>query len=148
MKSSPPYIPQAFLIIAYSVCILLFSPVLVAQDNLQIKNDLRIKFDYTDEIPDDNYFPVQKELQQRSAAFKYVSSEFVSVQVNVDSLGMNIIGDAANEPSITVDPASPDNMAIGWRQFDTISSNFRQAGYGYSTDGGQTWTTGIIEPGI
>jgi hypothetical protein len=70
-------------------------------------------------------------------------------QVNVDVLGDNIVGDAANEPSIAVDPVNPQRMAIGWRQFDTIQSNFRQAGYGYTTDGGQTWTfPGVIEPGV
>jgi hypothetical protein len=70
-------------------------------------------------------------------------------QVNIDSLGANIPGDAANEPSIAVDPNNPNTMAIGWRQFDTISSNFRQAGWGYTTDGGRNWTfPGVIEPGI
>ena len=39
-------------------------------------------------------------------------------------------------------------MVIGWRQFDTIASNFRQAGVGYSTDGGATWVAGKIEPGV
>ena len=57
---------------------------------------------------------------------------------HVDALGLNIVGDAANEPSIAMDPLNPDMMVIGWRQFDTISSNFRQAGYGYTTDGGLT----------
>ena len=46
----------------------------------------------------------------------------VSVQVNVDASGLNIVGDAANEPSIAVDPTDPNKMAIGWRQFDSISS--------------------------
>src|SRR5262249_18930463 len=64
---------------------------------------------------------------------------FVSYQVNVDANGNNIVGDAANEPSISVDPTNGNNMAIGWRQFDTINSDFRQAGYGYSTDAGITW---------
>jgi len=73
----------------------------------------------------------------------------VSVQVNVNASGQNIVGDAANEPSIAVDPTNPLSMAIGWRQFDTTASNFRQAGWGYTTDGGQTWTfPGVIEPGI
>ena len=74
---------------------------------------------------------------------------FDSVQVNVDAFGANIPGDAANEPSIAVDPTNPNNIVIGWRQFDTISSNFRQAGYAYSHDGGRTWTfPGVFEPGI
>ena len=38
---------------------------------------------------------------------------------------------------------------IGWRQFDTTDSNFRQAGYGYSLDGGLTWTfPGVLNPGV
>ena len=52
-------------------------------------------------------------------------------QVNVDSGGNNIVGDAANEPSIAVDPTNPMRIAIGWRQFDTVASNFRQAGWAF-----------------
>lgn len=71
------------------------------------------------------------------------------VQVNVDSQGRNIYGDAANEPSIAVDPTNPNRIAIGWRQFDDVASNFRQAGWAYSQDGGQTWTfPGVLEPGV
>src|SRR5262245_45986228 len=44
---------------------------------------------------------------------------FVSYQVNVDQNGNNIVGDAANEPSISVDPTDGNKMSIGWRQFDT-----------------------------
>ncbi len=74
---------------------------------------------------------------------------FVSVQVNVDEFGDNIPGDAANEPSIAVDPTSPNRMVIGWRQFDTIQSNFRQAGVGYSHDSGATWTfPGVLTPEV
>lgn len=65
---------------------------------------------------------------------------FTSYQVNVDASGNNILGDAANEPSIAVDPTDGSKMVIGWRQFDTIDSDFRQAGWGYTTDGGVTWT--------
>ena len=61
-----------------------------------------------------------------------------SVQVNVDAAGMNILGDAANEPSIAIDPTAPNRITIGWRQFDTVSSNFRQAGVAWSNDGGRT----------
>jgi hypothetical protein len=64
---------------------------------------------------------------------------FISYQVNVDQNGNNIVGDAANEPSISADPTNGDKIAIGWRQFDTWTSNFRQAGYGYTTDAGTTW---------
>ena len=65
---------------------------------------------------------------------------FQSVQVNVDEDGNNIVGDAANEPSIAVDPLDSSRIAIGWRQFDTIQSNFRQAGWGFTQDGGAVWT--------
>lgn len=74
---------------------------------------------------------------------------YYSVQVNVDEFGGNIPGDAANEPSIAVDPTNPNRIAIGWRQFDTVQSNFRQAGWGYSRDAGRTWTfPGVLEPGV
>jgi hypothetical protein len=74
---------------------------------------------------------------------------FTSYQVNVDADGNNIVGDAANECAISVDPTNPSRMAIGWRQFDTWQSNFRQAGYGYTTDGGVTWTfPGVLQPGF
>jgi hypothetical protein len=70
-------------------------------------------------------------------------------QVNVDAGGANILQDAANEPSIAVDPNNPNRMAIGWRQFDTVSSNFRQAGWGWTDNGGRNWHfQGVIEPGI
>lgn len=74
---------------------------------------------------------------------------YVSVQVNVDAFGNNIVGDAANEPTLAIDPTNPKRMAIGWRQFDTVLSNFRQAGVAYSTDGGRSWTfPGVINPGV
>lgn len=73
----------------------------------------------------------------------------ISYQVNVDSTGKNIVGDAANEASMCIDPLNPNNIAIGWRQFDTVTSNFRQAGVGYSTNGGLNWTfPGNLDPGI
>src|SRR6266568_7919624 len=74
---------------------------------------------------------------------------FISYQVNVDANGNNIVGDAANEPSISVDPTNHSHMTIGWRQFDTYTSNFRQGGWGYTTDGGIHWTfPGVLEPGV
>src|SRR6187431_1197849 len=65
---------------------------------------------------------------------------FTSFQANVDASGNNILGDAANEPAIAVDPTDPNKMTIGWRQFNSINSDFRQGGWGYTTDGGVTWT--------
>lgn len=104
---------------------------------------------YQNEVPDDPYVRSPRADHPRSPAFRISKDSFVAVQVNVDDNGMNIQGDAANEPSIAVDPTDPDKMVIGWRQFDTVESNFRQAGYAYTLDGGQTWTfPGAIDPGV
>lgn len=74
---------------------------------------------------------------------------FTSYQANVDGNGNNILGDAANEPSIAVDPTDPNKMSIGWRQFDSIMSDFREAGWGYTGDGGVTWTfPGVLQNGL
>jgi hypothetical protein len=74
---------------------------------------------------------------------------FISYQVNVDANGNNIVGDAANEPSISVNPMDGSKVAVGWRQFDTVQSDFRQSGYGYSTDAGLTWHfPGTLQPGV
>ncbi|MEK7258049.1 MAG: FlgD immunoglobulin-like domain containing protein [Bacteroidota bacterium] len=101
------------------------------------------------ETPSDPYIHVPREGQATSPAFHFTSSQFSIHQVNVNDAGLNILGDAANEPSIAIDPNNPLRMAIGWRQFDTIASNFRQAGYGYTLDGGENWTfPGVIQPGI
>jgi len=83
-----------------------------------------------------------------SPAAVVVRGNFRSIQVNVDALGQNILGDAANEPSIAVDPVSPSRMVIGWRQFDSIASDFRQAGRAYSQNAGESWTfPGVLDPG-
>ena len=82
-----------------------------------------------------------------SAAADVSRGAFTSVQVNVDAFGNNIVGDAANEPTIAVNPANPNQIVIAWRQFDTILSDFRQAGIGYSHDRGQTWTKFTLDPG-
>jgi len=83
-----------------------------------------------------------------SAAAIVPFGRFTSIQVNVDPTGANILGDAANEPSIAVDPTNPSRMAIGWRQFDTVQSTFREGGVGYTTDGGLTWHAGKVDPGV
>ena len=74
---------------------------------------------------------------------------FTSYQVNVDANGNNIVGDAANECSISVDPTNGNKMAIGWRQFNNVTSNFRQGGWGYTTDAGLHWTfPGVLENNV
>ena len=86
---------------------------------------------------------------QTSLPMKAGLGGLVSIQANVDFNGNNIVGDAANEPSLAVDPTNPNRIAVGWRQFDTITSNFRQAGTSFSRDGGRTWSgMTIIEPGF
>ena len=74
---------------------------------------------------------------------------FTSYQVNVDAQGNNILGDAANEPSIAVDPTDANRMTIGWRQFNSVQSDFRQGGWGFTTDAGVTWTfPGVLENNV
>lgn len=105
--------------------------------------------DEPDERPDDSYMHVPRALRRTTPAPRVQAGGHVSVQVNVDAQGNNLVGDAANEPSLAVDPTNPSRMAIGWRQFDTIASNFRQAGFAYSTDSGATWTfPGVLEPAV
>src|ERR1041384_2102032 len=74
---------------------------------------------------------------------------FISYQANVDANGQNILGDAANECAISVDPTNGNRMTIAWRQFNDVTSNFRQGGWGYTTDAGVHWTfPGVLEPGV
>ncbi len=85
----------------------------------------------------------------RKTAAAVTRNGFTSVQVNVDADGANIRGDAANEPSIAIDPNAPNRIVVGWRQFNTVSSNFREAGVAFSNDGGRTWTfPGVLEDGV
>jgi hypothetical protein len=100
------------------------------------------------ELPDDPPGIPARPLADAKAATIVSFGRFTHYQVNVSAGGANIPGDAANEPTIAVHPANHDLMAIGWRQFDTVTSNFRQAGYGYTTDGGLSWTASKIDPGV
>ncbi|OHX35308.1 hypothetical protein [Methylomonas sp. LWB] len=73
---------------------------------------------------------------------------YASIQINVDSDGNNIVGDAANEPALAINPLDPTNLVAAWRQFDSVASSFRQAGWAYSADGGASWHfSGAITPG-
>jgi hypothetical protein len=74
---------------------------------------------------------------------------FTSYQVNVDANHQNIVGDAANECAISVDPTNGNKMTIAWRQFNDVTSNFRQGGWGYTTDAGITWTfPGVLQNNV
>ncbi len=100
------------------------------------------------EVPDDAFKPVNHQGRETSPAYTFRSELFFTTQVNVDEDGYNIYDDAGNEPSIAIDPTNPNRMLIGWRQFDDVTNNFRQAGIGYTDDGGETWTfPGVIDPG-
>ncbi len=100
------------------------------------------------EVPSDPYVAVPLAERVTAPARVWMRGRFASVQVNVDPSGQDIIGDAANEPSLAVSLVDRRRMAIGWRQFDTVISDFRQAGHGFSTDGGQSWTApGVLAAG-
>jgi hypothetical protein len=78
-----------------------------------------------------------------------VYGAFISYQVNVDQNGQNILGDAANECAISVDPTNSSKMTIAWRQFNDVTSNFRQGGWGYTTDAGVHWTfPGVLQNNV
>ena len=91
--------------------------------------------------------PAQKYLW--TDKFKSTGSSIFTNQVNINSNGQNIVGDAANEPNIAINPLDGNIMVIGWRQFDNVGSSFRQAGWSYTSDAGQNWTyPGTIESGV
>lgn len=124
--------------------LLLFGYSAIAQDV-----DKTNKRAFHNEIESDPFVAMDKSKMQRSPAYNVTETTYFTRQVNVDLNGNNIIGDAGNEPSIAVDPTNPNRIVIGWRQFDNISSNFRQAGNGYSLDGGETWVfQEVLEPGV
>ena len=79
-----------------------------------------------------------------SAALVSSFGPYTSYQVNVDANGNNRVGDAANEPSLCIDRNNPNRMSIGWRQFGSVASNFREAGFAYTTNAGTRW----IAPGV
>jgi hypothetical protein len=143
-KSFSNFIRLAFLL----VIVFLISPNLILSQTDKKKSNPPDRTAHQ-EIKDDDYVPDLRDSQGRSPAYKYTMSNIVTTQVNVDANGQNIVGDAANEPSIAVNRNNPNSMAIGWRQFNTVTNSFRQAGFGFTTNGGQSWTfPGVIEPGI
>jgi hypothetical protein len=104
---------------------------------------------YHHEVPNDAYIFVSRNSMLKSPAYTFRSSTIFTTQVNIDAGGNNIVGDAGNEPSIAIDPTNPNRIIIGWRQFDDINNDFRQAGYAFSTDAGNSWTfPGPIDAGI
>ncbi len=139
---------KRWLILSVLLTALVFSPAVWSEDAEQQKKEDPAAAGPLETMGD--LQPVQPDGEVRtSPAYHSASRGFFMSQVNVNASGQNILGDAGNEPSICVDPTDPNKMCIGWRQFDNVSSDFRQAGYGYTTDGGVTWTfPGRIEAGI
>jgi len=102
-------------------------------------------------VPLETYDNPPAPLQKIETSPRMISQfgTFTSFQVNVDANGNNILGDAANECSISVDPTSQSKMTIAWRQFNNVASNFRQAGWAFTTDGGAHWTfPGVLQNGV
>lgn len=142
------------LLIAVSLVFLLSPLTFYAQSDPH--HDKRLELEPL-ETPDDPYLPNAFFNKKVSPPYKFKTtarsatpaSTITTVQVNVNSSGQNIVADAANEPGITINPLDGNQMAIGWRQFDNVLSNFRQAGWAYTTDAGLTWTfPGAIDAGI
>ncbi|GAB4329507.1 MAG: hypothetical protein Kow0074_26020 [Candidatus Zixiibacteriota bacterium] len=68
-----------------------------------------------------------------------VSSETPpNIKINTDATSQ-----LQNEEQVAVDPTNPDNLVAVWRDFRL---GFRQVGWGYSHDGGATWTEGGLVP--
>ena len=127
-------------------CLVFLSVVAIASSQTDLPNPLPT-------LPLEKYDdpPAPMPLWGRGVSPGMVSQEglFMSHQVNVDANGMNILGDAANEPSIAIDPTNGNRIVIGWRQFNSVTSNFRQSGYGYTSNGGTTWTfPGVLENNV
>src|SRR5262245_37948455 len=103
------------------------------------------------EVPLETYDnpPAAPRVMETSPRMISQFASFTSVQVNVNGSGQNIVGDAANECSISVNPVDRNKKTIAWRQFNDVSSNFRQGGWGYTTNGGASWTfPGVLENGV
>lgn len=83
---------------------------------------------------------------QAQSQFAY--GPYVSVQMNVDGNGNNILGDAAHEPTIAFDPNNTDKLVAGWKHFASVLSGNREGGWGFSDDGGKHWHfQGSVTPG-
>ena len=101
------------------------------------------------ETKDQDYMAPKIEDSPRLPGHTFRNDSIFTIQVNVDAEGNNIPDDAANEPSLGIDPTDPSRMVIGWRQFDNIASNFRQAGTAITMDQGVSWANlPPIEAGV
>ncbi len=111
----------------FAFCLVLFTVSLAAQ---------QVPYH---ETKDHDYMAPMIEISPRQPGHSFRNESIFTTQVNVDINGNNIPNDAANEPSLGIDPTNPSRMVIGWRQFDNIASNFRQAGISVTMDQGESW---------
>lgn len=74
------------------------------------------------------------------AAANVSSQEWINIRLNQDETTQ-----LQNEEQIAINPTNPDNMVTLWRDFRL---GYRQVGWAYTFDGGETWTEGglIEEP--
>jgi len=70
--------------------------------------------------------------------FDVSSEQPPNIKINTD-----LTTQLQNEEQVAVDPTNPDNLVAVWRDFRI---GFRQVGWGYSHDGGSTWTEGGLIP--
>ncbi len=61
-----------------------------------------------------------------------LADEWVNTRINTDTTAQ-----LQNEQQVVVNPTNPLNLVSVWRDFRL---GYRQVGYGYSMDGGRTWT--------
>src|SRR5437660_12173790 len=127
-----------FRLLNASVFIFLLSLITLASASAQLAPTLKAPKNEPLETYDNPPAPPRK--METSPRMISQFAAFTSFQANVDANGNNILGDAANECSISVDPTNLSKMTIAWRQFNSVTSNFRQAGWGVRTDSGAHWT--------
>jgi hypothetical protein len=145
------YIVHATRWLKVIVAIAFLNPLVLTGQSLRIPAEKKLLMH--NESPDDAYLPNAFNNKKTSPAYRFkienrsIGSTITTVQVNVDSAGQNILFDAGNEATIAVNPVDANQIVIGWRQFDNVASNFRQAGYSYTADAGQTWTFRYIQQG-
>jgi len=136
-----------FRILKAGVLICLLSLIPLASASAQLAPTTRVPRNVPLERYDNPPAPPQK--IETSPRMISQFGSFTSFQVNVNASGQNILGDAANECSISVDPTNGSKMTIAWRQFNSVSSNFRQAGWGFTTNSGTNWTfPGVLENNV
>jgi hypothetical protein len=49
-----------------------------------------------------------------------------------------------NEPVVVIDPTDPDTVVAGWNDYCQVDLGAQWQGFGYSRDGGETWTNSFV----